>query len=243
MSAYATRILRPVEVMLLVRHREALAGRVLELGSGAGRLTGYLIAIGGRVSGMDISPAMVTYCRGRYPEGTFNEGDLRAVTTIPSGPFDVVVAPFNVLDVLTDLERAAVLDRILDVLTDDGLLILSTHNRAYAAHLADPLMLRGTPRHLVSTAIRLPRWRRNRKRVLPFQHVEANYAVLNDVSHDFKALHYYISRDAQEQQLNAHGFTLLECLDLDGQPVPAGTKASDCPELHYVARRSSSPDA
>jgi hypothetical protein len=33
---YATRDLRPVEATLLDRHRDALAGRVLELGCGAG---------------------------------------------------------------------------------------------------------------------------------------------------------------------------------------------------------------
>ena len=41
-QAYATRELRPVEVLLLVRYQAALSGRVLELGCGAGRLTGYL---------------------------------------------------------------------------------------------------------------------------------------------------------------------------------------------------------
>ena len=91
---------------------------------------------------------------------------------------------------------------------------------------------------MIARAIHLPVWRRNRKRVLPFEHVEADYAVLNDASHDFKALHYYISRDSQERQLAIHGFTLVECLDLDGRPVPSGAAAEDCPELHYVARRA-----
>ena len=88
-------ILRPVEVMLLVRYREALPGRTLELGSGAGRLTGYLIEVGSDVHGIDISPAMIAYCRDRYPRGTFSGADLRAVKTIPDGPFDVVVAPYQ----------------------------------------------------------------------------------------------------------------------------------------------------
>ena len=141
---------------------------------------------------------------------------------------------------MTDGERGAVLDRVGTILADGGLFILSTHNRAYAPHLADPLVLRGNdPRRFIwRQAVHLPVWRRNRKRVLPFEHVEADYAVLNDVSHDFKALHYYISRDAQERQLAAHGFSLVECLDLDGRPVPPGASAEDCSELHYVARRT-----
>lgn len=238
-SAYATRLLRPVEVLLLVRYREALSARTLELGSGAGRLTGYLIEVGSDVHGIDISPAMIAYCRNRYPRGTFTRADLRAVDTIPGGPFDAVFAPFNVLDVLTDGERGALLDRIGAVLADDGLFIMSAHNRGYAPRLADPFALRGkTLRRIVETAIHLPTWYRNRKRVLPFEHEEPGYAVLNDVSHDFKALHYYISRDAQEQQLEAHGFAFIECLDLDGREVAPGALAEDCPELHYVARRA-----
>lgn len=44
-SAYANRNLRPVEVLLLVRLRENLSGAVLELGCGAGRIAGYLVAL------------------------------------------------------------------------------------------------------------------------------------------------------------------------------------------------------
>lgn len=44
-------------------------------------------------------------------------------------------------------------------------------------------------------------------------------------------------RDAQDRQLAAAGFTLLECLDLDGRVVQPGEQAAPHPELHYVARR------
>jgi SAM-dependent methyltransferase len=180
---------------------------------------------------------MVDYCRSRYPRGTFRKRDLRDVASLGNGKFDIVVAAYNTLDVLSDKERGAVLDGIRAILPDDGLLIFSSHNRAYARRLTEPMQLRGRGvRLLVATAIRLPRWRRNRRRVLPFEHVEGAYAVLNDVSHDFSALHYYISREAQQRQLAQHGFELLECLDLDGQCVEPGEKAADYSELHYVAR-------
>ena len=92
---------------------------------------------------------------------------------------------------------------------------MSSHNRAYATRLADPFRLRGrTLREAVATVVRWPRWRRNRRRVLPFEHVESEFAVLNDISHDFAALNYYILRDAQARQLAAHGFELLECLEM-----------------------------
>ena len=238
---YARRNLRPVEVMLLVRYREALSGRVLELGCGAGRLTGYLAELASAVHGLDISPAMIEYCRRAYPAATFSEGDMRDLSAFQTGSFDVIVAPYNVLDVLGDEERLSVVDGIHRVLVPGGLLMMSTHNRDFAPRLAEPLQLRG--RSLMRKAItlaRLPRWQRSRRRLLPLERNEPGYAILNDISHDFAALHYYIRRDAQERQLAEHGFELEECLDLDGHPVASDHDAPDCSELHYVARRRAS---
>ncbi|MDT7547825.1 MAG: hypothetical protein QOE84_219, partial [Actinomycetota bacterium] len=109
-KVYATRDLRPIEVMLLVRYREALSGRVLELGCGAGRLTGYLAELASVAHGVDISPAMVDHCRRAYPRAIFSEGDLRDLSAFDPGSFDVVVASYNVVDVLGDRERRAALE-------------------------------------------------------------------------------------------------------------------------------------
>jgi SAM-dependent methyltransferase len=238
LGAYATRELRPVEVMLLVRYREALSARVLELGCGAGRLTGYLAELASVAHGIDISPTMIEYCRRRYARATFGEHDMRDLSAFEPGSFDVVVAAYNVLDVLGDAERRVVLGGIHRVLAAGGLLMMSTHNRDYAPRLADPLRLRGHgPLRAAITLARLPRWQRNRRRLLPLERDEPGYAILNDISHHFSALHYYVYRDAQERQLAEHGFELEECLDLDGGPVDSDLGAPDCPELHYVARR------
>ena len=235
-AGYATRSLRPVEVVVLVRHREALSGRVLELGCGAGRLTGYLAEISGAVHGIDISAEMVAYSRKRYPSATFSQGDLRDLASIDQGPWDAVVAAYNVIDVLSDSARSDALDGIARLLSPGGLLIMSSHNRAIASHLGDPLRLRGRSfRDAVSILVSLPRWRRNRRRLVAFERTEADYAILNDAAHEFSALHYYITRDRQQTQLEAHGFVLLECLDLEGRSVGPGVSSSS-PELHYIAR-------
>ena len=238
-KAYANRALRPVEVLLLVRYREALSGTVLELGSGAGRLSGYLVEIAQKVHGVDLSPSMVAYSRSRYPRGDFVVGDLRAVSDLEPGSFDVVVAAYNVLDVLNDADRQMVLDGIHRVLRVGGLLIMSTHNRAVAARLGEPLeLLHHGPRHFAATAIRLPRWLPNRHRVRRSEREEPDYAILNDISHDFLGLHYYIDRDAQERQFEAHRFSLVGCFDLDGREVSRGEDAAGYSELHYVAQRT-----
>jgi SAM-dependent methyltransferase len=237
-DAYANRILRPVEADILVRYRETLSGRILELGSGAGRLTGYLAEIAAEVRGIDISPEMVAYSRRRYPGASFAQGDLRDPSVYGSTPWDAIVAPFNVVDVFGDGDRQVLLDRVHAALAPDGLFVMSSHNRAVADRLGDPLRKVGlSPRGWISTAVHLPRRWLNRRRLVGFQKDEPSYAILNDVAHDYAVLHYYITRDAQARQLTEHGFELLECLDLDGSPVAPGATAAHCSELHYVARR------
>jgi SAM-dependent methyltransferase len=235
---YRSRELRPVESQILESHGAALSGRLLELGCGAGRLTGHLIDHARSVHGIDLSPAMVAYCRRTYPLGTFTEGDLRDLSAFKPQSLDVVLAPYNVLDVLDDGERRGVLDEIRRLLGSGGLLILSSHNRAYAPLISRPgrVQLSG-PRTFARSLIGRRRRIRNHRRLLALQRNEPGYALLNDEAHDFALLHYYISPDAQALQLHEHGFELLEYLDLDGRRLTAGENAARCPELHYVARR------
>jgi SAM-dependent methyltransferase len=241
-DCYATRDLRPVEARLIDCHSEALGGRVLELGCGSGRLTGYLSELSPNVHGIDISPAMVAHCQSAYPRATFSVGDLRDLSEFDSGGYDVVFAPFNVLDVLGDTARRQVLRDIRRLLAPDGLLIMSSHNRGYAFRPRTKLRLRirllvGSPRRPLASIRGLPRRFANRRRLRPRERVEDGYAVVNDEAHDFSVLHYYISRDAQERQMSESGYRFLECLDLDGRPVQAGESARHCSELHYVGRR------
>lgn len=235
---YANRTLRPVEVVILARHREALSGRVLELGPGAGRLTGYLLEFAQQLSAIDISEAMVAYCAKTYPEGDFQVGDLRDLSRFDTGASDAVVAAYNVLDVLSDEERARTLDDIARVLSSGGMLILSSHNLASAPQREKPTHVRWGehPIRIAADLARVPRRVRNHRRVRSFERTEDRYAILNDISQDYGALHYYLTRDEQERQLREHGFELLECLDLDGHTVAPGEQAAHSAELHYVAR-------
>ncbi len=237
-GVYANRRLRPVEVDILVHYREALCGDVLELGSGAGRLTGYLSRIARSVHGIDLSEEMVAYSSAHYPNASFTQGDMRDPAIFGAQPWDAIVAAYNILDVLNDSDRQALLDRIHDALTPDGVFVMSTHNRGVAAHLGDPLRLAGMSLlPALWTLVRLPRRWLNRRHFVRFERHEPSYAILNDVGHDFSVMHYYSTRDAQVRQFEAHGFEVLACLDLDGEPVGPGDLAGYCSELHYVVRR------
>jgi SAM-dependent methyltransferase len=245
-AVWATRVLRPVEVMLLVRYREAFSGRVLELGCGAGRLLGYFVQLGAATHGIDISPAMVEYCRRTYPAADVRVGDLSEVAaTWDKRPLDVVFASYNVIDVLDDPDRRRVLSELKELLAPDGLLIVSTHNldavgsdsvapRPSRAELIREVLY-SPPSRLVGAVRKMPERRRNRRRLGPLEEHHDTYAILNDVAENYGVLHYYIRRDDQERQLKELGYELIECLDLEGERVGAG-QASHSSELHYVAR-------
>ena len=235
---YSNRGLRPVETTLLERYRAALGGRVLELGCGAGRVTSHLCKGSDAVFALDIARQMVVECQRVCPEARVFEGDLRDLSRFGSGSLDAVFGTFNVLDMLGDGERGRVLDQIRRILRPDGLLIVSSHNRGYAARLGTPFrLLVGDPRQPLRSLARLPMRLGNRRRMRWLERSETDYAILNDAAHDFAVVHYYISRDSQERQLGGHGFELVQCLDLEGRVVPCGAMAADCPELSYVARR------
>jgi SAM-dependent methyltransferase len=238
---YASHRLRPVEAALIDRYRASLAGRVLELGCGAGRLTGHLSEISPHVHGIDLSPAMVAYCQQTYPRASFAVGDLRDLSGFQAGAYGAVVAPFNVLDVLGDAERRQVLSDIGRLMAKDGVLIMSSHNRHYALHPLTRMRIwvrlwLGSPRRPLTSLRNLPVRFANRRRLGKLQRFEDGYAIVNDEAHDFSVLHYYISRDAQERQLAEAGYRFLQCLDLDGREVRPGESAVHCSELHYVAR-------
>jgi SAM-dependent methyltransferase len=243
-AEYDNRVLRPVEIVLLARYRESLSGRVLEIGSGAGRVLGYLVALGGDVHGIDVSARMVERCRARYPAADVRIGDMTALATTLNGPFAAILATYNVLDVLLDAPRRQVLADVRRLLTPGGLFIFSSHNLAHIAgqraRLPPGKALRRAmnrpPSHVFSRAIRLPRRAQNRHRLARLQQRFADHAIINDEALDHGLLHYYIGRDDQDKQLVEAGYELVECLDLEGQPVASG-ETGRSPELHYVARR------
>jgi SAM-dependent methyltransferase len=236
---YRRRRLRPPEGALIARYHDALSGRVLELGCGGGRITGHLIEVATSVYAIDIAPDMVAYCRRTYPSATFEEGDLRDLSGFETASWDAVVAGFNVVDVLTDAERATFLDEMRRILVPGGLLIFSSHNLACAPLLLPPQRnLTRNPLRFANRLLRLPRSLSNHRRLSRQQRVEEDYAILNDEAHDYSLLHYYISRDGQGRQLARHGFDLQACLDLAGNPVGPGESAYGFHELHYAAIRA-----
>jgi SAM-dependent methyltransferase len=242
--AYARRSLSDAESAFFERHSAAIRGaRVLELGCGAGRITRHLVVRAREVVGIDVSPAMIDYCRRRIPRGTYVVRDLRDLGAYGDESFEVVVAAANVLDAISHEERLAVLDDLHRLLVPGGLLYFSSHNRNSAVALAEArrgpqFRLAKNPYRQARAAMSYVQGRRNHPRFAELQRFEEEYALLNDEAHGWRLLHYYIDRATQERQLSAAGFRLVETIAANGRLLGETDDDSGFTELHYVARSS-----
>ncbi len=247
-ETYANRVLTPVEVLLFARYREQLGRRVLDLGCGAGRVLGYLLMFGADAHGIDLAPKMVEHCRRAFPRATVQVGDVAALRDCIDGPFDVVIAPDNLLDVFDDAGRRHTLAGIREVLAPDGLLMFSGHDLGYLDEHPGPRewelpsraeklrkLVERSPAEMVRAVGRRRREADNRRRLGPLQQRNADHAIINDFPHDYSLLHYYIRSDDQLRQLREVGFEPLECLDVEGNPVHSGA-SGPTDSLYYVAR-------
>lgn len=245
---YAIRTVGPAETVLLASYRGSLNGAVLEIGPGTGRLTRVLTSLRADVTALDVSPRMVEATRVNVPEAHAVVGDMRDLSAFADASFRAVVASNNVLDVLGDEGRRTVLGDLHRVLEPDGVLLFSSHNQANLPHQDTSLgaFARGalsSPRDFARTLYhsrRIAKRVRNRRSSKRFEHADGDFALVNDPVHDHALVMYFIGRDAQERQLTAAGFELVDCFDVDGRAVPADAPAERSTELHYAARRRTS---
>jgi SAM-dependent methyltransferase len=241
-SPYAERQLFPVELTVLEHLRPSITGRrVLEIGCGAGAISKELVQMAGSFVGIDVSPAMITYCARAIDGGTFLVGDGADLSAHPDGSYDAVVAGANVLDVFSHEERPAVMRGIRRVLADGGLFYVSAHNASSLrarrdAERGPALAFGGTPYGRVRSLGMYVRGQINHRRLARHQRFESDYAIINDSAHGWRLLHHYITRGAQERELEETGFALVGVWDTTGRRLDAADDDSANTALHYVAR-------
>jgi SAM-dependent methyltransferase len=97
--------------------------RVLDAGSGTGRISGYLSEVGHEVVGVDGDPVLVAAAEREHPGAKFLVGDLAELDLPAAGidePFDVVVCAGNVVTFLAESTRVEVLRRLRVHVVADG---------------------------------------------------------------------------------------------------------------------------
>jgi SAM-dependent methyltransferase len=97
--------------------------RVLDAGSGTGRIAGYLAGVGHTVVGVDGDPVLVEAAEAEHSGPQFVVGDLAELDLPAQGiaePFDVIVCAGNVMTFLAPSTRREVLRRLLAHLAAGG---------------------------------------------------------------------------------------------------------------------------
>ena len=97
--------------------------RVLDAGSGTGRVGGFLADVGHEVVGVDGDPVLVAEAQKQHPTATWLVGDLAELDLPAAGigePFHVIVCAGNVMTFLAESTRVEVLRRLRAHVRDDG---------------------------------------------------------------------------------------------------------------------------
>ena len=107
--------------------------RLLDAGCGPGRHAGHLARRGHRVVGVDIDPLLIAAARRDHPDVTWLVADLATLDLAAMGepePFDGALIAGNVMDFVTDGDRAAVVERVAAHLREDAFLVIGCRTGA-----------------------------------------------------------------------------------------------------------------
>ncbi|MGA8255292.1 MAG: class I SAM-dependent methyltransferase, partial [Nocardioides sp.] len=102
-------------------------GPVVEVGCGPGHVTAYLAAAGAEATGIDLTPEMVEQARRRFPDGSYEVGDLRRLMrpTTAEG-WGAVLAWYSLIH-LAASELAGAVDALVRPLRSGGTLVIALH--------------------------------------------------------------------------------------------------------------------
>jgi SAM-dependent methyltransferase len=222
---------------------EVRGRRILDLGVGAGRTVKPLLSVSENYVGIDYVQEMVDHCRGEHPGVRFERADARSLTQFKDGSFDLVFFSCNGICMVDHPGRLQILAEVRRVLASGGIFIFSTCNRNSPASSAlftfPQFEFSVNPARL---AIRLGRFAVqtsrsliNRLRYRKHQINTVEYAIRNDIYHDYGTMLYFIDSQAQVAQLISAGFDReVAIFDLAGKS--ADRLCSDR-TLGFVARK------
>jgi SAM-dependent methyltransferase len=110
---------------------------VVEVGCGPGHVTAYLAEGGADAMGIDVSPAMVAEAGRRFPEGTYEVGDLRRLSRpATSSGWAAVLAWYSLIH-LAASELPDAVAALARPLAPEGWLVLGLHAGTEVRHLEE----------------------------------------------------------------------------------------------------------
>jgi ubiquinone/menaquinone biosynthesis C-methylase UbiE len=238
-----TKLLRAEEFIFSYLKREIDDKAVLDIGVGTGRTVPYLRAHTQNYTGIDFSESMLRLCKEKYGKANLLLCDARNMVAFADGVFDVVFSCFNAIDDADHKDRGRILGEVHRVLKKHGVFVFSSHNLdsvRRSAYKFRGFVTAQNPVQLVKqNAVRVKRYftgilnhLRNKRNEVE----EKNYSIINDPSHNFSLLTYYIKKENQVSQLEEAGFSEIEMVDEYGSLI---TIDQDCRDawIYYICRK------
>lgn len=190
-------------------------GSILDIGVGGGRTVNALREISNDYIGVDYVVEMVEACRARFPGVRFEHADARAMPQFNDAAFDLIVFAWAGICMVDHDGHIAILNEIRRLLKPGGAFVFSSYNQNsadYTRLFAFPeFTWTGSPVQLAKNLVTFTRSvvQRivNRARFLPKEIRTKDYGIINDVSHDYSTMLYYISPLNQIHQLRNAGFS------------------------------------
>jgi uncharacterized protein YceH (UPF0502 family) len=128
----------PFERWLLDRVVGLAAGApVIEVGCGPGHITAHLADLGATATGIDLSPGMVEQARARFPQASYDVGDLRRLMRPPAADgWGAVLAWYSLIH-LTGAETPDAVAALVRPLRPGGWLVYAGHAGSGVVHRDD----------------------------------------------------------------------------------------------------------
>ncbi len=125
----------PFEVWLLDQVAQEVGSHpVVEVGCGPGHVTAHLASAGVAAQGLDLSPGMVKEARRRFPDVTFEVGDLRQLMRpATSDGWGAVLAWYSLI-YFAESELPSAVSALARPIRPGGLLVLAMHAGAGVLH-------------------------------------------------------------------------------------------------------------
>lgn len=207
--------------------------KVLDIGIGGGRTTGYLLDAVGEYTGIDYLPQFAAEVSSKFPDANILCSDATDLKEFENDSFDFILFSYNGIDSLSHEKRLKAMNEIYRVLVPGGRFMFSSHNRDYVYFNRLPWRRRvefNTRyfKFLLYSLYHLPKHFEMKK----YEVFETDYAIVNDCDHRYGLLYYYISIEKQRRQLEDRGFSDVTAFDVDGSQSISDVNS---PFIHYLA--------
>jgi SAM-dependent methyltransferase len=199
--------LTPLEKQVFEMNAHAL-GHVLDIGIGGGRTTAYLLDKCDSYTGIDYSKGFAELVGQKYPKADIRHMDARNLEAFADKSFDLVNFSFNGIDYVDLDGRKKILAEIYRVLKPGGIFFFSTHNKNHPT-FNKPAWSNPANSFFVNlkTFIKLLPHLPTHFKYQKHEHIQKEYAIINDSAHNYSLLTFYTTPAFLREQLAEYGFS------------------------------------